>query len=151
MRAQRGRQRTRTRQGGASAVEFALVTSFLLLPLLAGIIQASFWMWAKQAGAAAAREGARALAVEPYCTDYQSFVKARVGPAAESWTGSGRVVSRTFSGPGITAGSLKVGDQVTLTLRFQARDVPGLPFPTPDINEIVTARVDNIPSSAGTC
>ncbi len=152
MRAQRSRQRARRRQSGAAAVEFALITSFLLLPLLAGIIQASFWLWAKQAGSAGAREGARALSVAPSCTDYVDFVKGRVGSAAGLWTGgTGRGVSRSYAGPGFASGSLEVGDQVTLTVKFEARDIPGLPFPTPDITEIVTARIDNIPSTPGTC
>lgn len=151
---QKGRGRARE-QRGAAAVEFALVVIPLLI-LLGGVIQVSVWLWAKQAGAFAAREAARASAVSPVCTDYVSFVKNRVGSAAKTWTpdsaNPGRGVSRTIiPAPANTSGLTKVGDTVVVKLQYQpvagASMLPGFP----DVTETATARIENMPSTPGAC
>jgi Flp pilus assembly protein TadG len=147
MRALRTRQRARTRQSGAAAVEFALMVIPLFM-LLLGIIQGGFWMWAKQAGAAAALEGARVAAVSPACTNFDTFVRGRVGSAAASWSGTGRGVVRTVTA---ADGTTKVGDTVTVHLRFAAVGAQALIPVWPDVQETATARIENIPSTAGAC
>jgi Flp pilus assembly protein TadG len=60
----RGRRIGRDRQDGAVAVEFALVASFVLLPILAGVIQFGISFSQLQVYQGAAREGARCAAVQ---------------------------------------------------------------------------------------
>ena len=144
-------RRRRTQQRGAAAVEFALMVLPLFM-LLLGIVQTGFWMWAKQAGAAAALEGARAAAVSPDCTNFGTFVQGRVGTAAASWSGSGRgVVRSVVAAAGNTSGTTKVGDTVTVQLKFQPVGAQALIPMWPDVQETATARIENIPSTAGAC
>lgn len=144
-------RRRRAREGGAAAVEFALMVLPLFM-LLLGIIQVGFWMWAKQAGAAAALEGARAAAVSPDCTNFNAFVQGRVGSAAASWSGSGRGVVRSVApAAGNTSGSIKVGDTVTVQLKFAPVGAQTLIPMWPDVAETATARIENIPSTSGAC
>ncbi len=141
----------RARQSGAAAVEFALMVLPLFI-LLLGIIQTGFWMWAKQAGAAAALEGARTAAVAPACTNFTTFVQGRVGSASATWSGSGRGVVRTIApAADNTSGTTKVGDTVTVQLKFAPVGAQAIIPVWPDIQETATARIENIPSTTGAC
>ena len=82
------------RDEGASSVEFALVASFLLLPLLFGIIQYGFYFFQATTAEHVAQEGARLAAVGiDSCEEWEESVKRRatglgdpvvaVGPARE--------------------------------------------------------------------
>lgn len=62
-----GRRRGTPRDTGASAVEFALVSMFALIPLLLGIIQFGFIFYSQITITQAAREGVRPLAVTVPC------------------------------------------------------------------------------------
>lgn len=127
---------------GAAAVEFALV-SLVLLTLVIGIIQASIFFWAYQAGAHAAREGARFYAVDPCNGDGQdndTAIRRRVGPASAG--GADTVaVSATFS-----AGSPpQTGDDVTVRVSFPVPDVAGgfVRFLS-TVTKEATARVEDV-------
>jgi Flp pilus assembly protein TadG len=61
------RHRGTDRDAGASAVEFALVAMFALMPLLLGIIQFGFIFYSQITITHAAREGVRPLAVVIPC------------------------------------------------------------------------------------
>ncbi|QIX27819.1 pilus assembly protein [Nocardioides sp. JQ2195] len=132
-------KRARSRdERGAAAVEFALI-SIILLTLLIGIIQASIFFWSYQTGANAAREGARQYAVDPcdktgLANDQK--VKDFVGGAA-----SGTVtVGHTFSGsnPPVT------GDEVTVTVSYDAPSIGGLLPDFPAVVKTASARVEDV-------
>lgn len=77
------RHRGTDRDTGASAVEFALVAMFALMPLLLGIIQFGFIFYSQITLTQAAREGVRPLAVTQPCdSTCVAAAKARTVAAA---------------------------------------------------------------------
>lgn len=137
-------------EAGAAAVEFGII-SVLLFTLLFGIMQYGFYFWAKQAGSAAVREGARRLAVAPNCTTIDDYVKTRVGPASVTW---GSATATFTNGEGNTGPAAEVGDVVTLTVQFNAMDLdlPFVPFVADgDVQETAQSRVENVPTTPGAC
>ncbi|WP_255891267.1 TadE/TadG family type IV pilus assembly protein [Nocardioides astragali] len=133
--------RSRTHdERGAAAVEFALV-SMVLMTLILMIIQMSLWMWAYQVASHAAREGARAAAVNPCTTAATTRAVNRVG-------GAGTSITAVFDP--VVPTTAKVGDDVTVRVRLTARAIaPGLLPSLPQITKRATARIENIP--AGGC
>jgi hypothetical protein len=127
---------------GASAVEFGLVV-IPLFTLLIGIIQFSIYFWAWQAGAGAAREGARALAVDPNCSGLQSYLELHFIPGGVSDVS----VSRTPA----DASSLVVGDVIEVDVEFTAFDIGFFPFFDGAVHEHAESRVEHIPSTSGAC
>ncbi len=124
---------------GAAAVEFALV-SLLLIGLLLGIVQVSILMWAFQAGAHGAREGAREWAVDP-CNakgmDNAALTRNRIGGAA---------VGGVSITPSFSAGSPpEAGDTVTVVVEFDTHDATGgfLPSLT-HVARGASARVEDV-------
>ena len=129
--------------GGASAVEFGLI-SILLFTVLFGIIQYGLFFWQLQGGAAAAREGARYSAVGTWsCSTLSSQMTSRV-PAGGSVT-----VTRTYipdpAGTG-SASSPKTGDDVKVTVSFSTVAIGGL-VPMPNDGIVLSeaqARVESV-------
>ena len=76
------RFRRRRDQGGAAAVEFALILPILLL-LLFGLIQYGYYFYAMQAGSSAVGDAARRIAVGNCQTtgQVQTLLKNKLGPA----------------------------------------------------------------------
>ena len=133
----------RRREGGAVAVEFALVFPFLVLIVFA-IIQYGFYFWAMQGGASAAREAARkaAVGIPTSCTDFSDQVKENVD-AMESGNFK---VTRTFA-----SSPAKVGDDVDVTVTFHSIDMgfPFVPFISNGyVEERATARVETFEDPA---
>jgi len=116
----RMRHRSAEREGGAAAVEFALV-SLILFPLLFGMMGFALVLWAQQSVDHAAREGARLAAVGvPDCTAWRNSVMNR-GRGVE-WldkTPSFSVVEKN----GVTG--FNAGDEVVVTLKFLITGAPG--------------------------
>ena len=121
---------------GASAVEFALVLTPLLLLLLA-IMQFSVYFWSFQAASNAAREGARAYAVDPCGSGQPALVTQRVGAAADGAV----TVTKTFQQAG---SKLVPGDSVTVRVTFATYDIAGSFVPVPTtVVKTSTARIED--------
>ena len=148
----RGRARE---DNGSSAVEFALVMTPLLM-IIFGIMQYGFYFWAMQGGADAGRHAARLAAVgnPASCTAFVDAVKTTLSDISTS--PSTTTVTRDYSkGPGNTASGVEIGDNVTVTVRFQSADLnlPFVPFVDDGwVDDTAKARVDYVPSSTvGDC
>lgn len=133
--------RSRSGERGASAVEFALVFSFVVLPLLLGIVQYGYHYWALETASATAREAARRMAVgtQEACTTAEAVDRLR-GPAVGSSTPTATV---SYSG------SRAVGNTVVVTVSLQSLDIglPVLPLPNGgQITQVARARIENVPA-----
>lgn len=139
---------------GAAAVEFALIVPILLL-LVFGMVQYSFYFWAKQGGADVARHAARLSAVgkPAECSAFTAEVTGRITELRAS-TG-GVSVSRTYAdATGAPVSDVQVGDIVTVTVEFNSQDLklPLIPFIDDGrVSESAEARVENVPAPAETC
>lgn len=140
------RRRRDRGERGAAAVEFALV-SLIMLSLVVAVIQVSIWFWSYQVGGHAAREGARAAAVDARpCNDanVRTLTTSRISGAAEGAPTISVSRAETDGRAGLT-----VGDEVTVRVQFAFHPVGPLSTLLPAIDKKATARVENIP--AGTC
>jgi Flp pilus assembly protein TadG len=119
------RRRARRGEGGAAAVEFALLAPIVLL-LVFGIIQYGLYFWADQGGSDAARDAARLAAVgKPIdCSDFQDDVQSSIDKMGNNFD-----ITRTYNDTDGIAG-ITVGDTVTVTVEFDSIDlhIPFLPF-----------------------
>ncbi|HVF21003.1 MAG TPA: TadE/TadG family type IV pilus assembly protein [Mycobacteriales bacterium] len=136
--------------GGAAAVEFALV-SVLLLMLVFGIIGFGIALYRQQAASHGAREGARLAAVGigtgnptmDSCTEFENEVKSR----AEGAT----ITDVTLEVTDPAGGSLGAGDLVTVEvthtvdLSIVGALVPGIPS-TLTLTQTGKARVEVVGS-----
>ncbi|WP_121252305.1 TadE/TadG family type IV pilus assembly protein [Nocardioides ferulae] len=148
-----GRERSLHRgQGGAAAVEFALVLPVLLL-LVFGIVQYGLYFWAMQGGSDIARDAARRAAVgQPAsCAAFKSGVSgdvdALVGKAPA-------VIRRTYVKTDPTRPTITVGDEVTVRIEFTSFDLrlPFLPFIADGrVTSEASARVDFVPQQPEVC
>lgn len=136
---QRARLRPR-RQEGAVTVEFVLILPILLL-LIFGIIQYSYFFFQVQEGALAAREGARSSAVGEV-EDIGTFVDNWVSSA------SGAGVSGEACYDDLDAnGTLSVGDNLRVTVTFQATSFgfAFVPFPQGgQVVQVADTRVEDV-------
>jgi Flp pilus assembly protein TadG len=119
------RRRARRDEGGAAAVEFALLAPIVLL-LVFAIIQYGLYFWADQGGSDAARDAARLAAVgnPTTCAAFQSKVQSSIDNMGDNFD-----ITRSYSdtdGDGL----IEVGDTVTVTVQFDSIDlhIPFLPF-----------------------
>ena len=136
---------TQEPERGAAAVEFALV-SLVLLTLVGVVFQFAIYLWAFQAAANGAREGARAWAVNPCGTTNTAKVVTAVTPAAR--TGSVTATPAFAKGAGNTATGREPGDSVTVTVKMKAKAigfnlVPGWDY-NADITKTATSRVEDV-------
>ena len=145
---------------GAVAVEFVLILPILLL-LIFGIIQFSYYFFQLQQGALAAREGARAGAVGEIPapgmvvgddSDVDAYIDKWVSSMpADEVTGSACYVDNDASG------DLTVGDTLRVTVNFTATNfgLPFVPFPAGGaINQVGDSRVEDLnpyPATGVTC
>jgi Flp pilus assembly protein TadG len=135
----------RRAEGGAAAVEFALVAPLLLL-LVFGVISYGYMLSFRQALSQGAAEGARAAAVSPYpaaADKEQAAVDAindALGVEAYGITCTGAAASSPLKKDGVSVGTCSVTtaacdadptkDCVTVDLDYRYRDNPLLPnFP----------------------
>lgn len=149
-------RRRRRHEGGAAAVEFALVLPVLLVVLF-GLIQYGLYFWSMQGGSSAAREAARRGAVGQLetCADFRTYVRDRIGSTSADV--SNATITRTYTtalGAPVPAGSVLAGDVVTVTVQFKGYDM-NFPF-VPFINDGVVyqaadARVENASAQPEVC
>jgi Flp pilus assembly protein TadG len=135
----------RRAEGGAAAVEFALVAPLLLL-LVFGVISYGYMLSFRQALSQGAAEGARAAAVSPYpdASDKEQAaldaINDALGVDAYGVTCTGVTASSPLRKDGATVGTCSVitatcdsdptKDCVTVTLDYLYKDNPLLPnFP----------------------
>jgi Flp pilus assembly protein TadG len=143
----RRRMRRRT-DGGAVAIEFALIMPIFLL-LVFGMIQYGVYFWAAQGGSSATREAARRAAVGdfPTCVAFRTDVRERIDSLGDSTTAT---ISRTYAnGPGNLKPTVEVGDVVTVVVEFKSPDfhLPLVPFVHDGIvRQTAEARVENVPT-----
>ena len=119
------RRRVRRDEGGAAAVEFALLAPMVLL-LVFGIIQYGLYFWADQGGSDGARDAARLSAVgKPIdCATFRSNVQDKIDKMGTNFS-----INRTYNNTDGVAG-ITPGDTVTVTVEFDSIDlhIPLLPF-----------------------
>ncbi len=123
------RFRRRRDQGGAAAVEFALILPIMLL-LLFGLIQYGYYFYAMQAGSSAVGDAARRIAVGNCQTtgQVQTLLKNKLGPATTANSPSainvdGRLHQRERQ--------RRYGARRDRRLRPGDRDVPDAQHPLP--------------------
>lgn len=132
--------RCRRGEGGASAVEFALVAPILFLVML-GILQYGYHYWALETASATAREAARRYAV--------GTAQACTQTEARTYAGTAALGPVTVSG---APSAPKVGDVITVTVSFQSLDMHLFPLPDNGIvTETATVRVENVPTTPLAC
>ncbi len=135
---------TRRGERGASAIEFALLAPVVFL-LLFGTLQYGYLYWSLETASAAAREGARLMAVNTQWTCAQTWVRARAGDAA---VGGAPTVTINRS----TATPIPVRTLVTVTVQMPTLDLRLFPMPNGGIvTESATARVENKPATSLPC
>jgi Flp pilus assembly protein TadG len=135
--------RRKDHERGASAVEFALIALFVMLPLLAFTIQSATLFWGYQAASSAAREAARFGAVQP-CNnaDIEARGDERVDEVAPA-DGSAGFTTVTSGVPTV------VGDELTVEVAIDSYQLINIPSWPDQIVKTATTRIENIP--AGGC
>lgn len=147
--------RGRRDEGGASAVEFALVM-LPLFYLVFGIVQYGLYFWGMQAGTSATADAVRRLSVGD-CQDadeLKQFLDTRLGSASTSPVAEIDTTVSYQDADGTAAGAATVGGAITLEVTFDAVDM-GFPFiPVPDdgaVSREVFGRVEDTVAIAGGC
>lgn len=142
-------KRRRT-DSGASAVEFALVL-VPLITLLFALIQYALYFWAMQGGSDVARSAARLSAVSDPA-DCATFTTDVLGQIGSFGTDEGATVTRTYDRQ--AAGTVTIGDTVTVTVRFKSVDLhfPFIPFIKDGwVTQTAESRVDYVPAQPEEC
>jgi Flp pilus assembly protein TadG len=118
--------RFRTDESGNSMVEFAIVTAFILVPLLFGVIEFGRLTWSKDTIVAAAREGAR------YAIVHGTTCELSGCSLADSAAVANMVSARTQLSPLSIrtqwAQDKDPGDTVTVTVTYVYTPIVKLPF-----------------------
>jgi Flp pilus assembly protein TadG len=133
----RGRRR---KDGGAAAVEFALVTP-ILFALLLGIIQFGWYFFVANSTSSAAREAARRVVVGD-CWDgaFAPFVQSQAPT----------MTSATYS-PDLSDASVQIGDPVTVTVYADGAIINFIPWGASggQVKREFTARLED--KTPGSC
>lgn len=140
---------------GAAAVEFALIVPILLW-LVFGIIQYSWYLYAMQSGTAAVGNATRRLSVGDCQTSAEvtNLVKNKLGAALTSGAVVTTTVSFTNAAGGTTTSPGEIGGSVKLTASFRTLNMhfPLIPVPGGGtISRSATARVEDTTATAGGC
>ena len=151
------RFRRRRDEGGAAAVEFALVL-IPLLYLVFALVQYGWYFYAMQSGSSAVGNAARRIAVGNCQTtgQVQALLKSNLGPATTASSASGITTTITYTNadgsPALSPG--QIGGSVTVTATYPTLNLhfPFIPVPNSgDVTRTNVARVEDIDSSQGTC
>jgi Flp pilus assembly protein TadG len=144
-------------QRGAAAVEFALILPLLLL-LVFGVIQYSWYFYAMQSGSSAVGDAARRLAVGNCQTvsQVQTLLKNDLGPATTAGSPSGITTTVTYVNPDGSPDSSPghMGGSVTVSATFPTLNIhfPLIPVPNGgNVTRTNVARIEDTDASQGTC
>ena len=143
-------------QGGAAAVEFALV----MLPLIYivfGIIQYGLYFYASQAGTNATSDAVRRLTVGDCndATQLKNFLAARLGSSSTTPASSltttvsfKKADGTSASSPGVVGGSV----QLTVVFSPVKMNFPFIPLPNGgNVTRTVFGRVEDTAATTGGC
>lgn len=140
------------RDDGAAAVEFALI-SVLLLTLIFGIIQYSYYFYQSQGASATARDAARLAAVGVSdCTTFKNSVVSRAADNGLTIAATG--VTLSFKDPATAAAaSATIGSTALVTVAFTPTrfGFPFVPFITSDDVKQAETRVESVGTVTTTC
>jgi Flp pilus assembly protein TadG len=152
------RFRRRRDEGGAAAVEFALVL-IPLLYLVFALVQYGWYFYAMQSGSSAVGDAARRIAVGNCQTlaQAQTLIYNDLGAATTASSSSGVTTTVTYTkadGSGSVSAPGEVGGAVTVTATFPTLNMhfPFIPVPNSgSVTRTNVARVEDIDSTQGTC
>lgn len=123
-------------------MEFGLVVSIVLMVML-GIMQYGYHFWALETAEATAREAARRLAVGTGWSCVEAEVLQRVDfPAVGS--------STPAAAAAYEIGSPRVGEDVTVTVRFETLDLGLFPGVDQFVEGTSRARVEHVATGDAT-
>lgn len=117
--------------GGASAVEFALISTLLFL-LLFGTLQYGWYFYQRQGASNAVREAARASSVGRYACGTLATQLTGVVAKNLSRNTAGLTVRRTYARSGSAVTTPAVGDELQVSVAFRPLDMGLLPLPDQD-------------------
>jgi Flp pilus assembly protein TadG len=150
-------RKRREDQGGAAAVEFALVL-IPMLYLIFGAIQYGWYFYAMQSGSAAVNHAARRLAVGNCGGSGQvsGLIFSDLGAATTAGSASGLTTTVTYTNADGSAASApgQIGGSVTVSTTFPTLNMhfPFIPVPNSgSVTRTNVARIEDIDSSQGTC
>ncbi|HEX5401305.1 MAG TPA: TadE/TadG family type IV pilus assembly protein [Pseudonocardiaceae bacterium] len=152
------RFRRRRDEGGAAAVEFALVL-IPLLYLVFGLVQYGWYFYAMQSGSSAVGDAARRIAVGncPTTGDVKGLIYDHLGAATTASSSSGITTTITYTkadGSGSVAAPGEIGGSVTVTATFPTLNMHFPFIPVPDDGNVTrtnVTRIEDLDSSQGTC
>jgi Flp pilus assembly protein TadG len=152
------RYRRKKDEGGAAAVEFALVL-IPMLYLVFGVIQYGWYFYAMQSGSSAVGDAARRIAVGNCQTtgEVQTLIFNHLGAATTASSSSS--ISTTISytkadGSGAASSPGEIGGAVTVTATFPTLNMhfPFIPVPNGgSVTRTNVARIEDLSSTQGTC
>jgi Flp pilus assembly protein TadG len=152
------RLRRRRDEGGAAAVEFALIL-IPMLYLVFGLIQYGWYFYAMQSGSSAVGDAARRIAVGncQSTSQVQGVIFNHLGAATTASSASGITATITYTkadGSGAASSPGEIGGGVTVTATFPTLNMhfPFIPVPGGgDVTRTNVARIEDLDSSQGTC
>jgi Flp pilus assembly protein TadG len=147
----------RRNEKGAAAVEFALILPLLLI-LLFGVIQYSYYFYAMQSGSSAVGDASRRIAVGNCTTvsQVQTLLNNKLGPATTASSPSAITTTITYTNPDGSAGSSpgQIGGSVLVTATFPTLNLhfPFIPVPGGgNVTRSSFARIEDISPVQGQC
>jgi Flp pilus assembly protein TadG len=152
------RRRARRDEGGAAAVEFALIM-LPLLYLVFGLIQYGWYFYAMQSGSSAVGDAARRVAVGNCQTtaQVQQLIFDHLGSATTASNSTGVSTTVTYvkadgSGPAASPGEIGGAGTITATFPTLNMQFPLIPVPNGGtITRTNVTRIEDLASTQGTC
>ena len=143
-------------EGGATAVEFALVM-LPLLYLVFGIIQYGLYFYAAQSGTHAAGDAVRRIVVgdcKNESTELKPFLHTRLGSASTTSAANIDVTQVFKDASNASVVTPVVGGSVTLTITFDAINMhfPFIPLPNSgEVERTVHGRIEDTTATSNGC